>query len=462
MSRMQLKKDEELLKWKAKKIILNRNEHSKNFEIKKVKQRSLSSTKNLIPKLCFDNYDNGKEVLVKITSNSKSFEGLKKHIDYISRNGKLELIDSEMMIFKGNIENKDCLDNYQNLGNPIPVEKEIIKTKRETYNIVFSMKDFKNCPPEKLKSAAYKTIKTLYPNNYFVLALHTDTDNPHCHICLKVSNNYFKKLDIKKSDLFRMRENFASNLKELNIDASATKLKFRHRNASLDLTTLNNKYSNIKPHYYQVIDFGKAPYKDISTNKDSYFISYLTPKGITKIWGNDLERIVLESKLQKGEYAKFAKIGNRLQKEVFNKKIKNKTYEIQSERKIAVWDISILNRAEKQFTKLLPVEATYKMKEIKNLQFYQNKGEKNGKQRYTKEQWARFYASVRAKQQPRNNIYKPNAHITTDKSQSINDLPTLSQISLVSKQQNDQVFLSSYAQHKLSNRADTGRSDKKL
>lgn len=452
MNRYNLNKDE-FLEWKVKKVIVARNEHSKYFKIKQAKQKNLrkSSTRKML-----FGYDNSKEVLVKITSNAKTFENLQQHIKYISRDGLIELLDSEMMTFKGKDENEECLESYQNIGKPLPKEKDILKTKRETYNIVLSMKDFKECPPNKLKSAAFKTIKTLYPNNYFALALHIDTDNPHCHICLKISNDYYKRLDLKKADLMQIRQCFAKNLKELGIEACATKYLDRNKNLSLDLSQLNKTHSKIKPHYYQVIDFGNAPYKNDSKNKQSYFVSYITPKGVTTLWGNDLERVVAESQLQKSEFAKFAKIGHRLQKDNFEKRIKGKLYEIENNRKVAVWDISVLNRKEKEFTKLPPVESSYIIREK-----LQTKGIKNDKkQRYTKQQWARYYAKKRANNERGfgDGLQQPYTHFNTSYYKSINDLPKMSQIHMVSKPNESKMLLSSDAHDKLrartNNRAD--------
>lgn len=447
-------KNDEFLEWRVKKVIATRNEHSKHFQIKQARQSPQNFKKSQTRKLSFG-YDSGKEVLVKITSNAKTFENLKNHIDYITREGNLELIDSEMMTFKGKDENKECLESYQNIGKPLPKEKDSPKTKRETYNIVLSMKDFKDCPPDKLKSAAFKTIKTLYPNNYFAMALHTDTDNPHCHICLKVSSDYYKRLDIKKADLSQIRQNFAKNLKELGVEAYSTKVSSRDKNISLDLSSLKQKNSKIKPHYYQVIDFGSAPYKNDLKNKKSYFVTYLTPKGATTIWANDLERVVAESKLQKGEYAKFGKIGYHLQRENFSKKIDGKWYEVENDRKVAVWDISILNRAEKQFTKLPPVEPNCKMREKIN-----DKEQNNGR-RYTKQQWARYYANKRAREFGDGGISKPNAPYEWSYHKSINDLPKMSQIDMVSKSNESEMLLPSDAYDKLRSRANA-RADTEL
>ena len=83
-----------------------------------------------------------------------------------------------------------------------------------------------------------------------------------------------------------------------------------------------------------VCDDDKANFDFKNENTPSFFVRYLTPKGDTTIWGKDLERLVAELDIQKGEYVRFGKIGERAEPYSFKKKIQNKWYEVQSARKI--------------------------------------------------------------------------------------------------------------------------------
>ena len=65
--------------------------------------------------------------------------------------------------------------------------------------MIFSMKDYTGVnefgfDPQLVRKAAIHTIEKHYPNNFFVAALHTDTNNPHCHICLKIRDNDGKRI----------------------------------------------------------------------------------------------------------------------------------------------------------------------------------------------------------------------------------------------------------------------------
>lgn len=432
--------DDEWKKWCAKKVIEHRefvSKLSKNYKDKIQRFTSKSLIKNT-PK-------RSKEVVIKITSSSKHFQGISKHIDYISRNGNLEIITSDLEHYKGKDENLELKQTLKIYGKTVPNKNEIKREIRQTYNMVFSMKEHSSTPPDKLKQAVFTTLKQAYPDNYFAITFHDDTDNPHCHVCLKISKNDGKRIDIRKADLAHLRIEFAKNLNLLGIEATATRA--REKNQSIDfakrqqiLDSLQDKSKTmIKPHYYKVLDFGKAKFNFKDEENYSFFVRYLTPKGDTIIWGKDLERVVDKLNIQKGEYVKFGKIGDKAEPYSFKKKINNKWYEVQSARKIPVWDASVAGRAEKNFTKLPPIEIIQTLKDL-NTERKNNESRK----RYTKQEWARYYANKRR-------VYK-SATITNrrvEPTKSINDLRKLSQIPMVWKPSSNQMLLHSNAQHKL-------------
>lgn len=429
--------DEEWKKWKVKKIV----EHKKilsNFPFNYKRKNQSHSSRS-------------KEVLVKITSNSKNFQSLSKHIDYISRNGKLEILTSDMETYLGKEEIFEVKKTFRYYGKTIP-DETLSKEIRQTYNIVFSMKEYSNTPPEKLKIAVFDTLKSLYPDNFFALALHTDTDNPHCHICLKISKNDGKKIDIRKSDLARLRQNFAKNLNELGVEAKATS---RKQEISIDiakrqriLDELRNKNpQKVKSHHYKVLDFGVANFEFKEYNKPSFYVKYATSKGEGLIWGVDLERLIKQKQIQKGEYVRFVKIGFKAENYSFKKKIENQWCEIETIKKIPVWDASISGRDEKsKFDKLSPIKEYYNIKPLKK---------EINERRYTSEEWARYYAQQR--------IYKSNITFnrTRKTTKSINDLSKLSQINMVSKSQSTQMLLHSNALNQLEYRGKR-QSDKNV
>ncbi|HEF8491435.1 TPA: relaxase/mobilization nuclease domain-containing protein [Campylobacter jejuni] len=306
------------------------------------------------------------EVVVKITSGSKNSQALSRHINYISRKGNVELITNDFDKYIGEDEILEVKRIFKNEGAPIPLYKEGAKEKRHTINMVFSMKEHFTTPKEKLQQSVITTLKRMYPNNFFVVAYHNDTDNPHCHVCLKVADKNGKRINPKKADLANLRAEFAKALNELGVEAKATNKKQReveiNQEISVKLNTNNeiNQAPKIKMHYYQVMDFGEANYQ-FSTDKNakkSYYVSYKTKKGITTIWGQDLERVVKENKVLRGEYVRFKIVGQEEYEIKRKAKINNKWQEVVKTLKKPVWDVSVIGREKelKQITKTIDTE----------------------------------------------------------------------------------------------------------
>ncbi len=132
-------------------------------------------------------------------------------------------------------------------------------------------------------------------------------------------------------------------------------------------------------HYYQVMDFGEANYK-FSTDKNakkSYYVSYKTKKGIVTIWGQDLERIVKENKVLRGEYARFKIVGQEEYEIKRKAKINNKWQEVAKTLEKPIWDVSVIGR-EKELKQIAKTIDTKKYKII------QDKGINNERD-YTKQ-----------------------------------------------------------------------------
>lgn len=342
----------------------------------------------------------GYEVMIKITSNARNKTQLLQHIEYISRDGELELLSADNHIFLGKADNKDCVESYAN----IPQRFERVRERRETYNMVFSMRDYEECEPHILQEAAFATMKKLYPNAQFVLALHKDTDNPHCHICLNANNFDGSRIHIQKNDLFAMRQSFAKELNERGVYALATKRSDGYRGYEIALNAPRRMELDLKQKFYGIIDLGEAPYNDDNLNKQSFFISYLVNNRKITIWGEHLKELAQKYDLKQNDFIRVKKIGYKLRPYTFEKTIGGKTYEITNAAKVAIWDISIRDRAEKDFVKL-PKPPTFKpIVRLKQPPKPTQKETNNANQRpqYTREQWAVFNAERNARKYARN------------------------------------------------------------
>lgn len=334
----------------------------------KIFEKKQNDTYNFKKNIHYLNYSKSKkntkntEVVIKITSSCKNIDGIKNHLKYISRNGKLTLIDSENNELSDKDNYKIITKNFNTDGS-ILTQREIRNFRqreyRETYNMVFSMKDIELAPIKKIREAAIKTIKEKYPDNYFVIAMHDDTDNPHCHICLKSINNNGKRIDIKKSDLNQLRKNFAKELRALNIEATATIKKKIELNTGKEIDKdlyikddMPTKFEKHKAHHYRVINFGEANYKFDKDKPMSYFVRYRTKNGNdVEIWSNDLERVIKENDIKKDEYCRFAITSEEpvIVKERRTYKQNGQEYTTIVDKKVykKKWDVSVEKRAEK-------------------------------------------------------------------------------------------------------------------
>lgn len=337
----------------------------------------------------------GYEVMIKITSNARNKTQLLKHIEYISRDGELELLSADNHIFLGKADTKDCVESYAN----IPQRFERVRERRETYNMVFSMRDYEECEPHILQESAFATMKKLYPNAQFVLALHKDTDNLHCHICLNANNLNGSRIHIQKKDLFAMRQSFAKELNARGVYALATKRSDSYRGYEIALNAPRRTELDLKQKFYGIINFGEAPYNDDNLNKDSFFISYLVNNRSVTIWGEHLKELAQKYDLQQSDFIRVKKLGYKLRPYTFEKTIGGKTYTITNTTKVAIWDISIRDRAEKDFVKL-PKPPTFKpivrLKESSKPKPTRRDTNGNTRPQYTREQWARFNAERNA------------------------------------------------------------------
>lgn len=162
------------------------------------------------------------EVMVKMTGCTKSLGHMHNHLDYLSRNGKIELEDDRGNIYKDKDAGKEIAKEWKD-------EHEIKRnTKREqsasrlSTTIVFSMPF--GTPPEAVKDAVRELAKQEFQGKYnYVMALHKDTDSPHAHLCIcNKGINGQKNLHFTREEMDALRGKFAEKMQEQGIDAEAT------------------------------------------------------------------------------------------------------------------------------------------------------------------------------------------------------------------------------------------------
>lgn len=162
------------------------------------------------------------EVMVKITGSSSGLATVKHHLDYISRNGKLELEDES----GEKIQGKEDLKGLREALKAAQFPED--SGRREFLHVLFSMPA--NTPKEGVKKAVSEFCREEFGNRQYVMALHDDTDHVHVHVCVgtrDIDRASEPRLSPRKNDLFRWRQGFADKLRENGIDAAASERRHR-------------------------------------------------------------------------------------------------------------------------------------------------------------------------------------------------------------------------------------------
>ncbi|KLU20654.1 DNA polymerase [Caballeronia mineralivorans PML1(12)] len=160
------------------------------------------------------------EVMVKIANKASSAQGMgavRRHLRYISRSGQVELEDQDGLVIVGADALRDLTDAWQLGGWGVP-EKSV---RREVFNILLSM------PPGTDRQAVRDAARDFACLEFgdgraYVFAAHDDEAHPHVHLSVQVRGPDGRRLNPRKRDLQRWREQFAEQLRAHGVEANAT------------------------------------------------------------------------------------------------------------------------------------------------------------------------------------------------------------------------------------------------
>ena len=193
-------------------------------------RRKANTTRNfraIANRLTARNATSSSEVMVKITGFGKGGSHVRSHLDYIARNGKLELENDRGEVFDTQAKVREYFKDWEaDLGN-----SKRHKNQRDTMHLVLSMPE--TTDPEAVRGAARAFAKELYGHNHeYVMALHhpgndKDSKQPHVHLSVKCLGFDETRLNPGRADLQHWRETFAEKLRDIGVDATATPRKSR-------------------------------------------------------------------------------------------------------------------------------------------------------------------------------------------------------------------------------------------
>ncbi len=170
------------------------------------------------------------EVMVKIpkrhSSHSKGMKGIRNHLDYVSRNGKVELETQDGEKLNGKKAVKNHLDHWRDTLGIAEETKH-----REALNIVLSMPA--GTPPQAVLNAAREFAAEQFKDHQYAFGLHHESDDPkepphpHVHLCVLMRDSMGRRINPRKNDLFEWRVRFAEKLRDEGVQCAATRRQHR-------------------------------------------------------------------------------------------------------------------------------------------------------------------------------------------------------------------------------------------
>lgn len=172
------------------------------------------------------------EVMVKVSGGGRSPGAFSAHLRYISRRGELEVETDDgerhqgrevpaMLVEDWDLELDAALDRWERMerGGRVMVPKLV-------HHIVLSMPA--GTSPRRLMAASREFAREEFALQHrYAMVLHTDQDHPHVHLVVSAHRHEGGRLNIRKADLRRWREQFARQLRRQGVDANATPVQIR-------------------------------------------------------------------------------------------------------------------------------------------------------------------------------------------------------------------------------------------
>lgn len=164
------------------------------------------------------------EVMVKVTGRTRDAAHLRAHLDYISRNGQLELEGADGTLIVRRRDMADLADDWSAtaaLGN-----KPRRKDSPLSRSVILSMPAGTN--EIAVRDAARSFAADMFADRHdYVFTLHTDTPRPHVHLAICSRGHAGQRLNPKKADLELWRQTFAQALRDRGVEAEATPRRAR-------------------------------------------------------------------------------------------------------------------------------------------------------------------------------------------------------------------------------------------
>ncbi|CAN5440898.1 hypothetical protein BH10PSE12_BH10PSE12_38430 [soil metagenome] len=164
------------------------------------------------------------EVMVKISGKQRGARHLAEHFGYISRHGKLEIRSSEGEIITDETRLKAIAADWDMLDQAMNAHG---KGRPTSMSMVLSMPGG-TTDAVTIHDAVQAFARVEFEGQFsYMVALHTDTANPHVHLTVATQGADGTRFNPRKADLHHWRESFAHELRQRGIAAEATPRRAR-------------------------------------------------------------------------------------------------------------------------------------------------------------------------------------------------------------------------------------------
>ncbi len=160
------------------------------------------------------------EVMVKVTGRARGVAGLKAHLDYVTRNGKLTAETHEGKLVQDRPALRELHDDWL-LANSLLARGRSNPQAAQSVGVILSMPV--GSPRDRVQDAARTWARETFNERHeWIMVRHDDKDHPHVHVTVRAVGSDGKRLAPGPKDLQEWRERFARELRRLGVEAEAT------------------------------------------------------------------------------------------------------------------------------------------------------------------------------------------------------------------------------------------------
>lgn len=201
------------------------------------------------------------EVMVKVTGRTRDPGHLRAHLDYISRNGELEVEDRDGALITGRPAVRELADDWSAIAL---ADSRRRATTPFSLSVVLSMPA--NTDPVTVRDAARAFAREVFADRFdYVFALHTDAQHPHVHLAIRALGDQGERLNPKKADLETWRQVFAQALRDRGVEAEATPRRARGVTRKAERTPLRKIRERHEAGQGQPAKVRREAYRDAAT-----------------------------------------------------------------------------------------------------------------------------------------------------------------------------------------------------